>query len=424
MKNFDEIKNPNQLLEFMNNITYGFIGKNGKKYTDMQSQEWNDWHEQCFVQNGEEVLKSKIGTCWDQVELERLWFEKNNYKFKTIYMWFEVNRENDLPTHTFLIYEDNNKWYWFEHAFEMYKGIHEFNSEEEAIKYVKEKQCEYASHNNSGFKDRDEYTLECYEYNKPPDNLGVDEYTNYVTSGNKIKFEKNIDESRPYLYFWVSFIFPIAGLILIIFFINRNKKILKRLIIGTILGSLILIYLAVEQINYNKALEARRITFASELQSLFSTAETQFISDSMGNMTDYQNGISYGEVNGNTVVGKGFKILDHQGRKIDYCINISLDGQVNYFYAKDEKYQYVYAGEGLKKENITELRLNKYSDEDLTFYKNGIIYIDGSEDINNSYARVINIEDAMKYCKPYNEKGKCKFQKLGINAETCEIYVD
>ena len=107
---FDEINSPEELLEFMDkNITYGFLGKNGKKYTDMYSPEWNDWYDECFVQSGEEVLKSKIGTCWDQVELERLWFEKNNYNFKTIFIWFEVNRENNFPTHAFLIYEDNNK---------------------------------------------------------------------------------------------------------------------------------------------------------------------------------------------------------------------------------------------------------------------------------------------------------------------------
>lgn len=74
--NFNNIKTPMELLKYMDNITYGFIGRNGKKYTDMNSTDWNDWYDECFVQSGEEVLKSKIGTYWDQVELERLWFEK------------------------------------------------------------------------------------------------------------------------------------------------------------------------------------------------------------------------------------------------------------------------------------------------------------------------------------------------------------
>ena len=82
MSDLDSIRNPKELLEYMDNITYGFVGKNGKKYLDMYSKEWNDWYEQCFVQSGEEVLNSKIGTCWDQVELERLWFEKTDIVLK------------------------------------------------------------------------------------------------------------------------------------------------------------------------------------------------------------------------------------------------------------------------------------------------------------------------------------------------------
>ena len=183
----DDIKNPEELLKFMDkNITYGFVGKNGKKYSDLYSPEWNDWYDVCFVQSGEEVLESKIGTCWDQVELERLWFEKNNYNFKTIFSWFEVNRENDLPTHTFLIYESNGKWYWFEHAFESYKGIHEFESLEKVIECVKEKQFEHALMNNKNTRREDKNTLTLYEYTKPPKHLGVDEYINFVTSKNKI----------------------------------------------------------------------------------------------------------------------------------------------------------------------------------------------------------------------------------------------
>ena len=182
MSDLDSIKNPKELLEYMDNITYGFVGKNGKKYLDMYSKEWNDWYEQCFVQSGEEVLNSKIGTCWDQVELERLWFEKNRYSFKTIFAWFEVNRENDFPTHTFLIYESNGKFYWFEHAFEACKGIHEFDTEEEAINYFKEKQIEFTLRNNKNIKEEDKETLTCYEYSKPDYHLGVEEYLEFVTS--------------------------------------------------------------------------------------------------------------------------------------------------------------------------------------------------------------------------------------------------
>ena len=183
MEIIENIKSPEELLNYMdNNISYGFIGKNGNKYTNMFSEEWNDWYNEYYLQNGDEVLNSKIGTCWDQVELERLWFEKHNYKYKTIFIWFEVGRECNLPTHTFLIYEKDNKYYWFEHSFEAQKGIHEFNNEEDAIEFVKSKQIEYTKMNNKDISDEDMKTLVAYEYSKPSSHLSVDEYLNHVTA--------------------------------------------------------------------------------------------------------------------------------------------------------------------------------------------------------------------------------------------------
>ena len=178
----NEIKSPESLLDYMNkNIKYGFIGKNGKHYTDTTSEEWNDWYSQCIVQTGEEVLESNIGTCWDQVELERLWFEKHNYHFHTFFMWFEVGRECNLPTHTFLIFENDNKYYWFEHAFELYKGIHEFNSLREAVEAVKSKHIEYTKINYNDASDEDMECLAVYEYSKPKEQSNVDGYLKHVT---------------------------------------------------------------------------------------------------------------------------------------------------------------------------------------------------------------------------------------------------
>ena len=40
MNILDSINTPEELLEYMNNnIKYGFVGKNGKKYYDMYSSE-------------------------------------------------------------------------------------------------------------------------------------------------------------------------------------------------------------------------------------------------------------------------------------------------------------------------------------------------------------------------------------------------
>lgn len=182
----DNIKSPEELLELMSSIRYGYVGFDGKKYYD----DWENWFNECYVQSGEEVLNSKVGTCWDQVELERLWFSKNNYNFKTIFSWFEHGRDDDMPTHTFLAFKSNDKWFWFENAFEAYRGIHEYNSLEELINDVKSKQFEFAFNNNKNAKESDRDCLVCYEYSKPNYHLGVNDYLSFVTSNQTINERK------------------------------------------------------------------------------------------------------------------------------------------------------------------------------------------------------------------------------------------
>lgn len=184
-KDYKEISSPIELLNYMSaNINYGFLGKSGKIYNNPNSNEWkNNWYSECVVQDAEGILDTKHGTCWDQVELERNWFQENKYEYKTIFIWFEVDKS--LPTHTFLIFKLNNNYYWFEHSFEKYKGIHEFFNEYELIKYVKNKQFEYAIENCGATKD-DYKFIKCYEYNKPNKNIKVKDYINHVTKGKCI----------------------------------------------------------------------------------------------------------------------------------------------------------------------------------------------------------------------------------------------
>ena len=179
--NFENVKSKEELLRFMDeNIKYGYIDKDG----NINNNSLN--FDNVIVQCGESILSSKVGTCWDQVELERLWFEKNNYEFKTIFIYFESNKENDFPTHTFLIFKENDKWYWFEHAFEKYKGIHEFSSYLDAINYVMIKHLEYAvSINKASLTDKN--ILKAYEYFKPQKDYSLNEYLDFIfNNGVKI----------------------------------------------------------------------------------------------------------------------------------------------------------------------------------------------------------------------------------------------
>jgi hypothetical protein len=181
-----EIKTPSQLLEYMEtNIFYGFLSNKNKIYIEINEEWKKNWYKTCVIQDASSLIKSHYGTCWDQVELERDWFEKSNYNLKTIFMLFDVKTPNNYPTHTFLLFEENNKVYWFEHAFGHMKGIHEFENLEEAIKVVKEKHFEYAL--NVGIaKNGDIEKIKCFEYSKPKSQIGVKEYLEHVLSGKQI----------------------------------------------------------------------------------------------------------------------------------------------------------------------------------------------------------------------------------------------
>lgn len=185
---YEEVKNPRELLEFMNTIEYGFVDNDGNKY--------GSWNENEFEKNvltkwrlssPENLIKVNYGHCFDQVELERDWFTKNNYNFKTYYMMFQFDYPNDYSTHTFLVFEENNKWYIFEHSDYFERGIKEFNTLEEALKYKLLKHVEYNRQYNKIGKEELVH-LHLYEYKQPLYNIDFNEFIdNILENGKDIK---------------------------------------------------------------------------------------------------------------------------------------------------------------------------------------------------------------------------------------------
>lgn len=188
---FNKIDSPIKLLEFMDKyIQYGYKGKDNKLYTDYNSKEFNDnFHDNCIVQDYNGVLNTNIGTCWDQVELEREWFIDHHYKFKTYFICFDI-KENHA-THTFLVYEDNNKYYYFEHSFERFKGIHEFDNLNELLKYAVNNQINFVLENGNLNYNLNDYVV-LFEYDKPNKDCSVDEFFDNIEKGRLLDY-KNIN---------------------------------------------------------------------------------------------------------------------------------------------------------------------------------------------------------------------------------------
>ncbi len=183
----NSINTPEELLKFMdNNIEYGYLGKNRKIYHYDDPNFNRDWYDNCILETKEEVLKNLHGTCFDQVEFERDWFLEHGYEIKTIYEMVLLDYDNNYPTHTYLIYKDeNNKWNWFENADFNNRGIHTFNTVDEVIKYQYDKYIEFLT----GFNISDEEIQKIIitEFNKPKEHSTMNEYMNYVVNSKQIK---------------------------------------------------------------------------------------------------------------------------------------------------------------------------------------------------------------------------------------------
>lgn len=123
-------------------------------------------------------------------ELERYWFKTHNYEFKTFYVWFELPYNNTYSNHTYLVFEDCGKYYYFEHSDCNNRGIHEFTSYEDAINYQKEKHVIKNKQRNP-VGEEELKNLCVYEYNQPMYGCTMKEFINYILeNGKKIETEK------------------------------------------------------------------------------------------------------------------------------------------------------------------------------------------------------------------------------------------
>lgn len=177
---FEKIKTPEELLSFMkNNIKYGFIGeKDGKIYSPEQEGWGKGGSPAQRLQSPEEILGSGYGICWEQVELEKQWFAKNNFEFKTFLLMFGKDVSQKNPAHTLLAYKKDNNWYWFENTLDSHNGIHKFDSLDDLVGHVKAILINNAL--NSGSTENDVEKHKVYDYNVPAYGCNTDEFISQV----------------------------------------------------------------------------------------------------------------------------------------------------------------------------------------------------------------------------------------------------
>lgn len=113
------IKSESDILKLMSSIRAGYLDRSGVIYRGID----NNLNNRYVLQTGSELIKSKYGISFDQVELMRELFHKIGFNVTT-YAIINDNKE----IHSFLVYTKNNKYCWIENYWLHFRGIHEYDS--------------------------------------------------------------------------------------------------------------------------------------------------------------------------------------------------------------------------------------------------------------------------------------------------------
>lgn len=133
-----DIKQPSDILKFMDNIEYGYIDLSGKKQTSNLKKFKTEYR----TLSVEQILKYKIGTCIEQVLLMHTLLDFLDIPNKMFYTRnYDPNAFNgdtiqDRYIHCFILYYDEMGVHQIEHPDEGRRGIHNFKDENTAIKEI------------------------------------------------------------------------------------------------------------------------------------------------------------------------------------------------------------------------------------------------------------------------------------------------
>lgn len=174
--------NIDNLYNFVRNeIQYGWVDNKNKKHfcTNNDDKQYN-------LQTPEETLERKIAICWDKTELLRYYFEKNEYKVQTFFIYLYIN-DNYCPSHSIIEYKKNSKYIWFDPCNSSnIQGIRKYNNEQELLYDLKRRFYANGFLNNFFDENNDLKKIECYEYYKPEYHIKGSEFYEHCRNGRKI----------------------------------------------------------------------------------------------------------------------------------------------------------------------------------------------------------------------------------------------
>ncbi len=174
------VNSPKELLEYMDkNFSYGFLDKDGNIHSVDDDDFEEVWYDSYVLENYDDVLRTNTGNCFDMTEFEREWFTRNGYRVATFFEMVVLPYENIYPTHSFLVYEKDDKYYHFEYSDFNNRGIHEYGSLEDLLNKQYNSYLKYLDEFNITEEEKSHIILKIF--NKPKEHISAKEYLEYVT---------------------------------------------------------------------------------------------------------------------------------------------------------------------------------------------------------------------------------------------------
>ena len=168
------------LLNIINEIQYGYLDKDNIIHKGND----NEWFSKYKLQFKEEILTNMVGNCYDVTELLRSCLE-NTYKVETFFMMIAIPYKNNYPTHSYLVYIDNNGYNLIENKFGLNEGIHVFKTREEVIKYQVSSYLKLLR-NIYNLKEDDEKHFAITSFDKPKSGISASSYIDNALSSPSV----------------------------------------------------------------------------------------------------------------------------------------------------------------------------------------------------------------------------------------------
>lgn len=170
-----------EIMAVMNEIEYGFPDDKGNNIMTTDFERWdNSFCDFYFLQSPEELQVSKLGVCWDQVELERRLFQSRGIETESYFICAYNGEEK--PSHTILVFKFGENFYWFEHSWGDYKGIHKYSNKSELISDVVDKFMESNNITQDGI-------TKVVKYSQPKNHIKCEEFYEFCGEFRTIFFK-------------------------------------------------------------------------------------------------------------------------------------------------------------------------------------------------------------------------------------------